>query len=93
MGISTFNPYVQVFVAWVKGRGTLVLVCLLLQLNFLPFPIILFISLLPAAFNCHHLPFLLEGVLSYNPPVRKSEFQPFDHFLIQPPLRCNIALY
>jgi len=35
---------------------------------------------------------LLEGVLSYNPPVRKSAFQPFDHFLIQPPppLRCNI---
>ena len=65
MGISTFNPYVRVFVVQVKGRGVLVLVCLLLQLNFLPFPIILFISLLPAAFNCHHLPFLLEGVLSY----------------------------
>jgi len=28
---------------------------------------------------------LLEGVLSYNPPVRKSAFQPFDPFLIQPP--------
>ncbi|KAG0137015.1 hypothetical protein HOY82DRAFT_478013, partial [Tuber indicum] len=28
---------------------------------------------------------LLEGVLSYNPPVRESAFQPFDRFLIQPP--------
>ncbi|KAG0135038.1 hypothetical protein HOY82DRAFT_480575, partial [Tuber indicum] len=28
---------------------------------------------------------LSEGVLSYNPPVRKSAFQPFDRFLIQPP--------
>jgi len=27
---------------------------------------------------------LLEGALSHNPPVRKSAFQPFDHFLIQP---------
>ncbi|KAG0129259.1 hypothetical protein HOY82DRAFT_455121, partial [Tuber indicum] len=34
---------------------------------------------------------LLEGVLSYNPPVRKSAFQPFDRFLIQPPLHCNIG--
>ncbi|KAG0134777.1 hypothetical protein HOY82DRAFT_481121, partial [Tuber indicum] len=35
---------------------------------------------------------LLEGVLSYNPPVRKSAFQPFDCFLIQPPpLHCNIV--
>ncbi|PUU74596.1 hypothetical protein B9Z19DRAFT_999626, partial [Tuber borchii] len=32
---------------------------------------------------------LLEGVLlSYNPLVRKSVFKS-DHFLIQPPLRCN----
>ena len=51
----------------------------------LPYTIILLVSLLPATFKCHCLPFLLEGVLSYNPPVRKSEFQPFDHFLIQPP--------
>ena len=28
---------------------------------------------------------LLEGVLSYSPPVRKSAFKSFDHFLIQPP--------
>ena len=38
MGISTFNPYVRVFVAQVKGRGALVLVCLLLQLYFASFP-------------------------------------------------------
>ncbi|CAZ82457.1 unnamed protein product [Tuber melanosporum] len=35
---------------------------------------------------------LSEGVLSScNPPVRKSAFQPFDRFLIQPPLPCNIG--
>ena len=28
---------------------------------------------------------LLEGVPSYNPPVRKSAFLAFDHFLIEPP--------
>jgi len=28
---------------------------------------------------------LLEGVISYNPPVRKSAFLAFDHFLIEPP--------
>ncbi|KAG0138029.1 hypothetical protein HOY82DRAFT_476580, partial [Tuber indicum] len=28
---------------------------------------------------------LSKGVLSYNPPVRKSAFQAFDGFLIQPP--------
>ena len=37
MGISTFNSYVRVFVAWVKGREALVLVCLLLQLHFSSF--------------------------------------------------------
>ena len=36
MGISTFNPYVRVFVVQVKGRGV-VLVCLLLQLHFASF--------------------------------------------------------
>ncbi|PUU77389.1 hypothetical protein B9Z19DRAFT_987105, partial [Tuber borchii] len=43
---------------------------------------------------------LLEGVLrsctsvlSYNPPVRKSVFKSFDHFLIQPPSlqHCQVA--
>ncbi|KAG0136199.1 hypothetical protein HOY82DRAFT_452076, partial [Tuber indicum] len=33
---------------------------------------------------------LLEEVLSYNPLVRKSAFQPFDRFLTQLSLHCNI---
>ena len=37
MEISTINPYVRVFVAQVKGRGALVLACLLLQLYFASF--------------------------------------------------------
>ncbi|KAG0138389.1 hypothetical protein HOY82DRAFT_476259, partial [Tuber indicum] len=35
---------------------------------------------------------LLEGVLSYNPPVRKSAFQPFDRFLIQPPFIATLPV-
>ena len=54
MGISTFNPYVRVFVAWVKGRGALVLVCLLLQLHFSSFFLSFYLFLcfrLPSSFT------------------------------------------
>ena len=58
---------------------------LLLLLNFASFsyPFIHFF-----ASNCFQMSLFtnwLEGVLSYNPPVRKSAFKSFDHFLIQPP--------
>jgi len=33
---------------------------------------------------------LLEGVPSYNPPVRKSAFLAFDHFLIEPPFIATL---
>ena len=36
---------------------------------------------------------LLEGVLSYNPPVRKSAFLAFDHFLIEPPPSLQHCIY
>ena len=57
-----------------------------------PFPIISFAFF---ASNCLRVLLftdLLEGVLSYNPPGSKIAFLAFGHFLIEPPLHCNIEL-
>jgi len=84
MGISTPNPDVRVFIAQ-KRSGVPVLVYLLFLLHF-------------ALFSYHFIRFfasnypqiswftdLLEGVLSYDPPVRKSALLAFDRFLIELP--------
>jgi len=68
-----------------RASGVPVLVYLLLLLKFAssPYHFICFL-----ASNCLQMSLstiLLEGILSYNPPVRKSAFRSFDHFLIQPP--------
>jgi len=65
-----------------------VLVYLPFLLHFAPFSyhFISFVSL-PST-NCLQISLftdLLEGVLSYNPPVCKSAFLAFNHFLIEPP--------
>ena len=85
MGISTFNPYVSIYCSGEgKQEHWCQFVCLFCYI-LLPFPIILFVSLIPAAFKYHRLPCLPICQKGINPPVRKSEFQPFDYFLIQPP--------
>jgi len=88
MRISTFSPDMRAFIAQKLGKlSTRVpgLVYLPFLLHFAPFSyhfICFFAS------NCLQISLftdLLEGVPSYNPPVRKSAFLAFDHFLIQPP--------
>ena len=94
MGISTFNLYVWVFIAQLQGKGNISTSLFTSSATFC-FLFLLSASLLPTAFKCYRLPclqFLLEGVVSNNPPVRTSAFRPLDHFLIPPPPRCNIAI-
>ena len=66
---------------------------LLLLLHFASFSYPFTCFLLPTAFKCHCLPFLLEGLPSYLiiPGWKKRVPQSFDHFLIKPPLRYNIG--
>jgi len=82
--------------------------CLLLrsQESRVPVPVYLLSLLHFALFSYHFIYFfasnclriswftdLLEGGLSYNPPIPKSAFLAFDHFLIEPPpLHCNIEI-
>jgi len=97
MRISTLNPDVRVFIAQKPGKQSVSASLFAFSATFCP----LFLSF--HSFLCFQLPSiswftdLLEGVLSYNPPVRKSAFLAFDHFLIEPPppslQHCTVLLY
>ena len=83
MGIPTFNPATGAFIAKKQGRWSASAGLFASPAKFC------FLSLSLYLFPCFQLPsnvavhrFVRGGSILYNPPVRKSAFKSFDHFLI-----------
>ena len=91
MGFFTFNLDVRVFIAQKQGKWVPAVVYLLFLLHLALFSYHFICFFASHCLQISWFTDLLEGVLSYNPPVRKSAFLAFDHFLIEPPLHCNIG--
>jgi len=83
MKYNTFSLDMGVFIAQKPGKWSTSASLLPFLLHLVPFSYHFFCFFASSCLQISLFTDLLEGVLSYNPPVRKSAFLTFDHFPIE----------
>jgi len=80
----------MIFIVQKQGNGVLVLVYLHLLLHSASFSHHFICLFAPNCLQISSFTVLVEGILSYNPPVRKSVFPVLRPFLTEPPLVATL---